>query len=351
MTPAPSIRDRIHGSLLGGAIGDALGAPIEFLSLAEIRSRFGPGGLGGYAGDEGLVTDDTQMTLFTAEGLVRAHNARTAGARPSPVESLHRAYLRWDHTQRTVWPGTAPPRSDTSGWLLRQPFLHHPRAPGRTCLSALRADRRGTVADRLNHSKGCGGIMRVAPIGFGVAPGDPFDLAVEAAALTHGHPSGYLAAGACALLIALLLRGTDLRDGAAQVLARLQAHAGHEETAAALRQALHIAGSAAPSPEVVESLGSGAVAEETLAIAVYCALVAPDFRSGVLLAVNHGGDSDSTGAVAGNLLGARHGSAALPAEWVERLEGRAVLEQVAADLLALRERPDAPLDPDRYPAD
>jgi ADP-ribosylglycohydrolase len=69
-----------------------------------------------------------------------------------------------------------------------------------------------------------------------------------------------------------------------------------------------------------------------LAIGVYCALKARDFRSGILLAVNHGGDSDSTGSIAGNLLGLIHGEAGIPATWLERLEAREVVAQVATDL-------------------
>jgi ADP-ribosylglycohydrolase len=66
---------RIRGCLLGGAVGDALGAPVEFLSLQEIRDKFGPAGIHDYArayGRRGAIADDTQMTLFTAEGLLRA---------------------------------------------------------------------------------------------------------------------------------------------------------------------------------------------------------------------------------------------------------------------------------------
>ena len=340
------------GCLLGGAVGDALGAPVEFLSLGEIRDRFGPGGVRDYTpayGGTGAVTDDTQMTLFTAEAVLRAHNRRVTGGRADLVGALHRAYLRWDYTQRTVWPATAPARSDTSGWLLRQPFLHHPRAPGRTCLSALRADRRGTRADPLNHSKGCGGVMRVAPLGLALA--EPFAVAVEAAALTHGHPSGFLPAGALALIVAALCRGVTLHRATELALDELLAWPRHEETSRALRRALDLVEAAVPGPDTVESLGGGWTGEEALAIAVYCALATPDFHSGIVLAVNHGGDSDSTGALAGHLLGCVHGLGGIPRGFLDGLEGREVIEQVAADLDLLLTAGDAPVDLDRYPPD
>jgi len=79
-------------------------------------------------------------------------------------------------------------------------------------------------------------------------------------------------------------------------------------------------------------LGQGWVAEEALAVAVYCALTAADFRSGVLLAVNHGGDSDSTGAICGNLLGASLGAGAIDPGLLDGLEGRETITQIADDL-------------------
>ena len=88
------------------------------------------------------------------------------------------------------------------------------------------------------------------------------------------------------------------------------------------------------SPEAVERLGQGWVAEEALAIALYCALVADDFATGVRLAVNHGGDSDSTGAIAGNLLGTLHGVRAIPERWLAQRGLRDEIERLARDLLA-----------------
>jgi ADP-ribosylglycohydrolase len=343
---------RSLGCLLGGAIGDALGAPVEFLGLGEIRERFGRDGVAGYAPShrrQGAITDDTQMTLFTAEGLIRAHNRRVMEGSADAIGSLYRAYLRWDHTQREVWASFAPERSDVTGWLLGHRFLHDARAPGNTCLSALRSGRMGTIAERLNFSKGCGGVMRVAPIGL--VSSEPFRVAAEAAAITHGHPSGYLSAGTFASILAGLGRGDDMVASLEGSLQELAAWPDHDETSAALRDALDLAGSAEPVPENVERLGDGWTGEEALSIAVFCALTARDFRSGVALAVNHGGDSDSTGAIAGNLLGAASGVEGLPADLLSDLEGRDVIEQVARDLHRMLEAPGEPIDPARYPAD
>ena len=111
--------ERSIGCLLGGAVGDALGAPVEFLSMEEIRRRYGDAGITGYVefwSGQGAFTDDTQMTLFTAEGLALAgERARGGGPRAlsALVESVHRAYLRWLLTQgeEANWGGRGPPRT------------------------------------------------------------------------------------------------------------------------------------------------------------------------------------------------------------------------------------------------
>ena len=172
----------------------------------------------------------------------------------------------------------------------------------------------------------------MAPVGLVFS--DPFSLGSEFAAITHGHPTGYLAAGAFAFLIAHMFRGATLRDAIKETIEVLTQQEGQlgQENVSAIRKALELANSEDPSPETVQCLGAGWVAEEALAIGLYCALVAKDFRSGVLLAVNHGGDSDSTGSIAGNLLSLIHGIADIPQDWAENLDARQVVEQVADDL-------------------
>ncbi|MEV4535762.1 ADP-ribosylglycohydrolase family protein [Asanoa sp. NPDC049518] len=320
-----SYRARVRGCLLGGAIGDALGNPVEFLSTHRIQERFGSEGLVELLGEPALITDDTQMTLFTAEGLIRAS---VRGADRAGV--VHRAYLRWLDTQRLPGPAAAP-----DGWLAGHAFLYARRAPGNACLSGLSTGRMGTPTDPANpDSKGCGAVMRSAP--FGLDPRwtveEAFDTAVECAVQTHGHPSGYLAAGAFAAIThALVHAERDLVDAANRALGLVRQRPKHEEVSAALEQALAL--DRAATPERVETLGGGWVAEEALAIGVYAALAHPtDVRRALLVAANHSGDSDSTAAIAGNLLGAWHGEAALPADWVFRLEGRGTILEVADDL-------------------
>ena len=125
MSEAVPLLDRYTGCLLGGAVGDALGAAVEFESLAEIRARFGPGGIRDFApayGRLGAITDDTQMTLFTAEGLIRAHNRCREKGIASVPGMVHRAYLRWLFTQGRSASDPDAPTHD--GWLVTLPALH-----------------------------------------------------------------------------------------------------------------------------------------------------------------------------------------------------------------------------------
>jgi ADP-ribosylglycohydrolase len=336
---------RFRGCLLGGAVGDALGAPVEFLGRSEILERFGPDGITAYApayGGLGRITDDTQMTLFTAEGLLRAHVRGTYRGGASYRGVTAHAYARWLRTQ-SIEPARALATHELeSGWLYQQPELHDRRGPGNTCLEALRTMQSPGDLAR-NDRKGCGGVMRVAPVGLFTwndgEPQDPrraFGLATELAALTHGHPTGSLTAGVLAVLVLALVDGATLEDALGVARAILLDQPGHDETLQALDKARALAAAGMARHAAIAQLGQGWLAEEALAIAIYCALVAEDLREGVVLAVNHDGDSDSTGALAGNLLGAMHGADAIPPEWLAPLELRDVITEIADDLHAYR---------------
>ena len=358
------IQDLYRGCLLGGAVGDALGAPVEFMSRDQILRTFGPDGIEDYApafSKLGAITDDTQMTLFTAEGLMRGWvrgNLRGLCHMPS-VMAL--AYQRWLHTQGERHRLHA---DCLNGWLIEHRELFARRAPGLTCLSSLKGmQHAGDVAK--NDSKGCGGVMRVAPIGMFYAslvaanPGNhdwslkqAFELGCQAAAITHGHATGQIASGTLAAIVMELLQGASLLQAIDAVWPILRAQPGHEETFLALETACRLAAQRPHDAQVLAQLGEGWIAEEALAMGVYCALSATDFPSGVALAVNHSGDSDSTGSIAGQLLGAMLGAQAIPHHWLEPLELKGVIEEIADDLATLMqwslEREDSPEDVEYY---
>ena len=288
------IRDRFRGCLLGGAVGDALGAPVEFMKLSEIRQRFGEAGIQDYSpiyGRLGAITDDTQLTLFTAEGMLRAY-VRTCmrGIGPVFASVTARAYLRWLRTQDE---SNALQSDNPSGWLIGHRELFSRRAPGRTCIAGLQAMKRpGDKAK--NDSKGCGGVMRVAPVGmfFARCMGDArekmieeaFDTAFDLAALTHGHPTGQLTAGVFATVVALVLHDMSLTEAIEQAKGQLCKRKNHKETLVAIEHAEILAQSKPGLADVLEEMGAGWVAEEALAISLYSALSAQDFESGVVLA-------------------------------------------------------------------
>jgi len=344
--------DRICGCLLGGACGDALGAPVEFLSLDQIISRYGAGGITRFDkayGGLGLITDDTQMTLFTVEGLIRASVRFALKGICHPPSVVHNAYRRWLMTQDGSYEDLS--RNPPDGWLITEKRLWAKRAPGNTCLSALR-DMGGVLGvPAQNDSKGCGTVMRDAPFGLMVwnDPSRAFALAAETARLTHGHPAARYASGAIAAIIAHITKGSDIEAAVHDTLALLRGEPDAHEVLAAVGRARDLSRDPDWRKRLPE-LGAGWVAEEALAIAILCGLAAHDPREAIIAAVNHGGDSDSTGAITGNIVGAFHGPDALPPEWVDHVELKDVIRTLAEDLTAVI---DGTADPeklwDRYP--
>jgi ADP-ribosylglycohydrolase len=348
-----ALEDRVHGCLAGGFAGDVLGAPVEFLSWREIRQVHGDLGVTAPLEDPLRLqhaTDDTQMTLFTLDGVVRA---LLAGEFPEPdATRLHlaRAYHRWLTTQDEE-PVPSAPDARAAGWLAAHPALRIRRAPGLTCLHAL-SSLRDPADCAVNDSKGCGTVMRVAPVALACAlfgggarrPEVAFALGCESAVISHGHPTARHAAGALAVVLIGLLHGKPLERAVECAQGQLAAEPHAHETQHALAAAL---ASRRADPDAVHALGAGWTAEEALAIAVRCVHAHPDAADAVRAAVNHGGDSDSTGAIAGQLAGARGGLAAFPASWTRDADG--VLAQAVADLVAAARGGETRTVRERYP--
>lgn len=328
-------RAKFRGCLLAGAAGDALGYPVEFMGESAIFSRYGTPGIRAYAltGGVAQISDDTQMTMFTAAGLLAG---RTCGA--DLLESIAGSYQDWLRTQTGE---RFAPGEKGSSWLTDVPALWSRRAPGNTCMGAL-LDKRPIAG-----SSGCGGVMRVAPIGLYLGGGerctqDEADrLGGRAAALTHGSDLGYIPAAMLVHIVSLAAHGADMSlaaivDDAIAAMGRLYAGAPHiGQFTALMERAVELARSGADDLAAIHELGEGWVGDEALAIAVFCALrYSGDLARALTVAVNHRGDSDSTGAVTGNILGAYLGEDAIPDAFLRDLELRQELIALADDLYA-----------------
>ena len=336
--------NRIKGCLVGGAVGDALGYAVEFSTLSEIIRKFGESGIKRYELDGGLarISDDTQMALFTANALLFGETrGQMHGIGAGPAGYFTEAYLDWYETQTEKY----PLRDYHSSWLVNFREFFSRRAPGGTCMSALQAGGRGTVERPVNNSKGCGGVMRVAPIGVYFAgkahwEQEKVDMAgAKAAAVTHGHELGYIPSAALVHIVCQLA-SAEKPDVFAAVLSSMEAMPKLFPEAGFMRyyldlmdKAIDLSQKDVDDRNAIRQLGEGWVAEETLAIAVYCAIKHADsFEDAIVASVNHDGDSDSTGAVTGNILGTALGYTSIPDHYLEKLELRDIIEEISEDL-------------------
>jgi ADP-ribosylglycohydrolase len=294
-----NFRSRVRGCLLGGAIGEGQGA--------------------------GGITGHTQMTLFTAEGLLRAYVRQSLRGICSVPSVISHAYLRWMLTQG-VASGTGL-RIGTDGWLWGVSGLHVRRTPDETSLAALAAMRQFSADRAGNEGRSGGALARVAPValvgsaGRAAEAAEVFQLAKTVSWMTHGHPSGYLPAAAFAVIVHGLLWGETLETGLARARALLEQEEGSGETL-----------------EAMERAGAGVAgdAPESLGVAIQCALTQEGFANIVRAAVDRGGDSRTAGLLAGQLAGAAGGESSLPPDWLRDLELRETIAAVADDLAGFR---------------
>lgn len=311
------------GSLFGLAYGDALGKPTEFLTVAQIRARYGEAGPRELVGWPALVTDDTQMALAVGWALRDAPRAD-----PQILTTrLRERFLSW---------ASSPDNN---------------RAPGNTCLRACARLAEGlpwlaaTVAD----SKGCGANMRVTPVGL--VPGYDLDTLAGVAqlqsAITHGHPTALAASELTAYAVRVLRDGATLTQVPALLRDRCHtqratyrydwlgplwqrpAVASATEFIARgwdeCRRALDALDAALATPDDGDDLcrrtGAGWIAEEALATGLHAALRHPDDPVAALArAASTSGDSDSIACLAGAFLGAAYGMTAWPTAWIDQIE-------------------------------
>ena len=336
--------DRFEGCMIGGAAGDALGYAIEFNDLSEIKEKYGENGITEFDLHKNVapVSDDTQMSLFTATGLLAGTYARKEKGEDRPYRYyINRSYKDWYRTQIENYPLCDGP---IYSWLSQVSEMFADRSPGTSCMSALRKGGNGTMDNPVNDSKGCGGIMRVAPVALyfldkKLSVEEVDMMAAEAAALTHGHSLGYMPAAALAHIIYLVAGEEEpsLKEAVDDMKDTMKLLFEKEEELPVMieliEKAEQLAYEGIDDVQAISRIGEGWVAEETLAIGIYCALkYEDDFEKAVIAAVNHRGDSDSTGAVTGNIMGALMGINKIPEKFIEDLELKDIILELASDL-------------------
>jgi ADP-ribosylglycohydrolase len=332
MKSGPSLEDRFQGCLLGLAIGDALGYPTEFLTLQEIRKRYGPRGIEDLPGNPALHSDDTQMSLAVCRTLIKAGHSSLENL----MEVLGQEFLGW----------------------LRSP--ENDRSPGNTSIKGCQALESGIPWNQsgLLESKGCGANMRVAPIGLYYGNNLPkLRLVARSSALvTHAHPTALIAAEMTASCVAWAAHGVPpgdylkrIRDLRSASLAAWHPALGDPWARARFSNAndylakgwmeLWAALDRIPqavsrtSEDICEICGGGWIAEEALACALACVLKSPeDYGATIRLGANSNGDSDSIASIAGAISGALLGVKAIPREWRKRIENRQSLIDLSKQL-------------------
>jgi ADP-ribosylglycohydrolase len=316
----PSLRPRADvcaGVVLGGAIGDAMGHPTEFIgSLASIRAKYGAQGVTKFElyWDRGgkhfaPYTDDTQM----AEAVLRALLQGRAGSLDldGTMKLMAEKFVKWS----------------------REPQGGH-RAPGNACMSGCRALEQGVHWSKAGGATagGCGSVMRAYPFGLVFA----HDLAkaelwaVEHSKLTHRDPIALAASAAMAVGVALLARGAPVQEVTGQMVGAACRYS--PPTAAMMATAIGEARSGV-GPEVTLDRLRAWAAHEAIASAVYLLeRHRDDPRAAILEGANTPGDSDSIATLGGALVGARVGARGLPAEWVKDVERADELMALALEI-------------------
>lgn len=272
--------DRRAGTILGLAVGDALGATYEFCSPREVPE--GPlemvGG-GWLSLEPGQTTDDTALARAVLEGYEGSS---------LDLRRVREAMLSWEDTR--------------------------PKDIGnqtRKALGYLRSHPEELSLPEDPDAQGNGAMMRAAP--HGVMAGDAGEAAENAwreAALTHPSWEACASSALVAAIVTNLLEGTSPEEALEASFALLESR---DQPGKRVREVMR------PLESYEHDPGGWTV--YTTRLALLCLLDAPDFRSGVEDVVRLGGDADTNGAIAGALLGARFGASGIPRPWLEDLEG------------------------------
>jgi len=278
-----------------GVLGDAFGYNVEFQSWEHIRITYGGPILFSNCNNF-IASDDTQMTLFCLEALKENHQFNNDNE--NIIKRIYDYYLEWNATQY-------------ADLIFKKEFskqkeLQKRQAPGRTCLTALGSKFCGTIEKRINESKGCGGIMRVAPIAFlNRNLDDIIYLGCAQAAITHGHPEGYLSSGFFAGLLKLGIDGKEFQESYYLIKDKIKEYKDSESFINYLDKLENNLSKNYENPnKMTEEIGEGWTGESALGLAIYAMISGKSFEDVIVISTNHSGDSDSTASLAGQLYAA-----------------------------------------------
>lgn len=293
-------QSRMLGAMWGSLVGDALGVPVEFLDRETVQRNpvTGLRGFGTHHQPPGTWSDDSSLLLCTVESLAACGRYDAA--------DLARRFVRWESENWWTPHGTVFDIGGTTAQALSR-------------LAAGAPPEEAGSADV--YSNGNGSLMRIIPLALWLADRAPETLAEYAtrgSSLTHRHPRSQMACALYCLLVRELLCSAapaEALAGARRTFANLL----QESLFAAERQHFRRleTGALGDCPE--RDIRSSGYVIDTLEASIWCLLTSASFEETVLKAVNLGGDTDTTGTVAGGLAGACYGLQAIPAAWRQAL--------------------------------
>jgi len=319
-----------RGCMVGGAIGDALAYPRKYMSPAALSDLLGPRGIDrlivNKAVGKALISDDTQLTAFTADGVIWADSRARKRGVYAYIPCIFYSYQKWLYTQS----GSFADRSYEflkPGEIFRWEDLFARRLPNPATLDVLEGcinGKYGTMKVPVNNMNSYGPVARVAPVGmyFTGNPEMAFKIGSESAALTHGNPSAWYAAGYFAALIAFVLQGEELELAAKHALEILRKQPISEEVQSFVEAAISMAGQELIDfDDAMKAFPSAAEAGQSLGIGLFCALrYRYDFEKALKKAANSTYGHNGAATICGSLLGAYLGSLEIPYDWIRNVE-------------------------------
>lgn len=338
--------DKFEGGIIGSAVGDAFGYPLMKLTFEEICETFEKKGAMELAVSRktgtALLTEATQMSLFTADGILWAQNEHVSDENAAVANYVFYSYQLWLYMQtKTIasreyeWLFDKSKNPNMSS-LLKSKGLGRARRLNDININALLdADNNnyGTLNKRVNENTDAGAVKRVVPVGlfYGQTPDMAFRMGCDIGAVTHSHPDGYLPCGVYAAIVAQLIGDKPIDEAVNDAMVILASYPDNDNTYQMLQSAVDMAGDEDIDPqEGIPELGDGFSAVSCLAIAVYSALLhQSNYKYAIELATNHDGDSAACGAITGGILGAWYGLKKLPKDWIKKVQYRSLLETVA----------------------